>query len=273
MKNWLKYLLIALIPLTGRAQEITLTADYPPVIASGEQFPISYTVNASGGEFKAPQFNNFIKLMGPQTSYSSNTQLINGKFSQQTSYTYTYYFQADKQGKYVVAPASIRIKNKDYYSDSVRIEVVSAVNTGTTNRNSDQNMKVAADQQLSGTDLYIRLLVSRTEIYQGEYIVATLKLYSKVDLSGLNEIKLPDFNGFLRENLEVPPLTSLQRENVNGVLYGTGVIQQFLLSPQVSGELTIAPVEISALIQQKVGNSDPYFGDFFSSYQNVPKAI
>jgi hypothetical protein len=134
-------------------------------------------------------------------------------------------------------------------------------------------MQVAADQQLAGTDLYIRLLVNRTEIYQGEYIVATLKLYSKVDLSGLNEIKFPDFNGFLRENLEVPPLASLQRENVNGVLYGTGVIQQFLLSPQISGELTIGPVEITALIQQKVGNSDPFFGDFLSSYQNVPKAI
>jgi hypothetical protein len=273
MKNWLKYLLLAFVPLTGAAQEISLTADYPSVVNAGEQFPISYTVNASGGEFTAPQFSNFIKLMGPQTSYSSSTQLINGKFSQQTSYTYTYYLQADKQGKYVIPPAAIRIKNKDYYSDSVRIEVVSAANTGATNRNSDQNMKVAPDQQLAGSDLFIRLLVNRTEIYQGEYLVATLKLYSKVDLSGLNEIKFPDFNGFLRENLEVPPLTSLKRENVNGVTYGTGVIQQFLLSPQVSGDLTIGPVEISALIQQKVGNSDPFFGDFFSSYQNVPKAI
>jgi len=273
MKNWLKYLLLAFLPLTGMAQEISLTADYPPVVRAGEQFAISYTVNASGGEFSAPQFSNFSKLMGPQTSYSSSTQLINGKFSQQTSYTYTYYFQADRQGKYVIAPASIRIKNKDYYSDSVRIEIVNSANTGTTNHNSDQNMKVAADQQLSGSDLYIRLLVNRTDIYQGEYLVATLKIYSKVDLSGLNEIKFPDFNGFLRENLEVPPLTTLQRENVNGVVYGTGVLQQFLLSPQVSGELTIDPVEITALIQQKVGNSDPFFGDFFSSYQNVPKAI
>jgi len=63
------------------------------------------------------------------------------------------------------------------------------------------------------------------------------------------------------------------RENVNGTIYGTGVIQQFLLYPQVTGEINIDPVQISVLIQQKTrGEADPFFGDFFSSYQTVPKA-
>jgi BatD DUF11 like domain len=273
MKNWLKYILLAFFPLTAPAQEITLTADYPPVVTAGEQFPVSFTVNASGGEFTAPLFNNFYKIMGPQTSYSSSTQMINGKYSSQTSYTYSYYLQADKQGKFVIGPASVKIKNRDYYSDSIRIEVVAAAGTGAGSRSTQQNAQVNTDIQPAGSDLFIRLLLNRTEVYQGEYIVATIKLYSRVDLSGLNEIKFPDFNGFMKENLETPPLTSLQRENVNGAMYGTGVIQQFLLFPQVSGDLTIGPVEISALIQQKVGSSDPFFGDFFSSYQTLPKAI
>ncbi|MGD0581635.1 MAG: BatD family protein [Bacteroidales bacterium] len=273
MKNWLKYILLSFIPLTAPAQEITLTAEYPAVVTAGEQFPINFTVNAAGGEFTVPQFNNFNRIMGPQTSYSSNTQIINGRISQQTSYTYSYYLQADKKGKYVIGPASVRIKNKEYYSDSIRIEVVGEANTGNVSRPNEQVTKGNTGQQPSGSDLFIQLLPSRSEVYQGEYVVATLKLYSRVDLSGLNEIKFPDFNGFLRENLETPPLTSLQRENLNGVMYGTGVIQQFLLFPQVPGNLTIGPVEISALIQQKVGNSDPFFGDFFSSFQNVPRAI
>jgi hypothetical protein len=272
MKNWLKYLITALLPLTVSAQDIKLNADYPSVVTEGEQFAISWTVNASGGEFTPPQFNNFYKVMGPQTSYSSSTQVINGKFSTQASYTYTYYMQAVSKGTFVIPPAVIRIKSRDYYSDSLRIEVVGSSNSGAV-KNNNQNTQVAADQQLAGTDLFIRLILNRTEVYQGEYLVATLKIYSRVDLSGLNEIKFPDFNGFMRENLDTPPLTSLQRENVNGVIYGTGVIQQFLLFPQISGDITIGPVEISALVQQKVGNADPFFGDFFSNFQTVPKAI
>lgn len=273
MKKWLKYLFLALIPLTGSAQDITLTADYPPVVTAGEQFAISFTVNSSGGEFIAPQFNGFYKLMGPQTFNSSSTQLINGKFSRQESSSYTYYVQAVNEGKFVITSAAIKIKNKSYYSDSLHIEVVKEANTRTVTHNNEQKDQTATDQQASGSDLFIRLTVNRQEAYQGEYIIATLKLYSRVDLSGLNEIKFPDFNGFLRENLETPPLTSLQRENLNGVMYGTGVVQQFLLFPQVPGEITIGPVEITALLQQKTGNSDPFFGDFFSSYQTIPKTI
>ena len=51
------------------------------------------------------------------------------------------------------------------------------------------------------------------------------------------------------------------------------MVQQFLLYPQVTGEITIDPVQITVLVQQKSGQSDPFFGDFFSSYQTVPKAV
>ena len=49
---------------------------------------------------------------------------------------------------------------------------------------------------------------------------------------------------FLNLIIETPPLTSLKQENVNGTIYGTGVVQQFLLYPQVTGEITIDPVQI-----------------------------
>ena len=273
MIKWLKYLLV-IIPLAGSAQEIQLTVDYPHVVSQGEQFAVNFTVNTSGGEFAPPSFEPFTNIMGPQTSYSSSTQVINGKFSSQVSNTYTYYMQSDKKGTFRLPPASITVKGHTYLSDSIRIEVVAGQATGNVSvSNQGQQERISPGQVPSGSDLFVRLLVSRKDIYQGEFLVATLKIYSRVDLSGLNEIKFPEFNGFLRENIEIPPLTSLQRENVNGTVYGTGVIQQFLLSPQVSGDLTIGPVEISALVQQKVGSSDPFFGDFFSSYQTVPKTI
>jgi hypothetical protein len=119
----------------------------------------------------------------------------------------------------------------------------------------------------------VNLILSRKEIYIGEPIVATVKLYTRVNIAGLNEIKYPAFNGFLKSDLTTPPLTSLNQENINGTIYGTGVVQQFLLYPQVTGEINIDPVQLTILIQQKSGQSDPFFGDFFSTYQTIPRMI
>jgi hypothetical protein len=214
----------------------------------------------------------FISLMGPQTSYSSSTQIINGKVSNQTSYSYVYYLQGVKEGKFVIAPATFTLKNKIYSSDSLRIEVLGS-NSQRQNVNPGNNDS-ANDQEVesSGKDLFIRLSVNRREITMGEPVVATVKIYSRVNIAGINEIKYPSFNSFLRSDIATPPLTSLRQENINGTIYGSGVIQQFLLYPQVTGEIKIDPVQISVLVQQKTrGESDPFFGDFFSSYQTIPK--
>lgn len=273
MKKVLIYILLIFLSAAASGQDIEVTADYPSVVTAGQQFSLSYTVNAGGGEFSVPPFTGFNKIMGPQTSYSQNTQIINGKISRQTSYSYIYYLQAIKTGRFVIPPAVFTLKNKEYKSDSVHIEVVSdasqAQNSGGRSQSGSENAGVNS----SSGDLFVNLSVNRKEVYAGEPVLATVKIFTKVDLQGINEIKYPTFNNFLRTDIDTPPLTSLQQENVNGTIYGTGVLQKFLLYPQTPGEITIDPVQLTVLVQQKTGSSDPFFGDFFSSYQTIPRTI
>jgi hypothetical protein len=272
MRRLLVYFTLLLLPVVLQAQDAELKAQYPPVVTEGEQFAISWNVNSGGGEFTAPAFTGFYKLAGPQTSYSSSTQIINGKISQQTSYTYVYYLQAMSEGRFTIAPATIRIKNKEYRSDSIYIEVVKDLAARQSQQGNNQVSKDATGDKMPVSDLFIRLIVSKNEVYQGEHILATLKIYSRLSVAGLSEVKFPDFNGFLKEDLQTRQQNS-QQENVNGVAYETGVIQQFLLYPQTTGEITINPVEITALIQQRANNQDPFFGGFFESFTNVPRGI
>ncbi len=266
-------LMAAAAPLLAMGQDISVTADYPEVVKSGQQFNITWTINSDEGQFSAPSFEGFYKLAGPQTSYSSSTQIINGKISRSTSYSYSYYLQAIKEGRFVIPPATLTLKNKTYKSDSLRIEVIGSGASQQANLPSGNSGRTENEQvEESGNDLFITLSFDRKEVYLGEHILATVKIYTKVDISGINEIKYPAFDGFLKTDLNTPPLTSLRRENVNGTIYGTGVVQQFLLYPQVTGEIAIDPVQISVMVQQKSGRSDPFFGDFFSTYTTVPKA-
>lgn len=270
MKKILIYHLLLFLAATLYSQDIKVEAEYPSVVEAGQQFSVSWTVNTRGGQFSAPSFEGFYKLMGPQTSYSSSTQIINGKVSQKTTYSHLYYLQALEEGTFVIPPASFTFRNKTYYSDSLRIEVVGTV----ANR---QNVQAAGEEdtriETANKDLFLDLSVNRREVYIGEHITATIKIYTRVDLSGINEIKYPPFTGFLKTDIETPALTSLKQENIKGTIYGTGVIQQFLLFPQVTGEITIDPVQISVLVRQKSGQTDPFFGDFFSTYQTIPRAV
>lgn len=261
------------LSVPGSGQEISLYADYPEAVRVGQQFTVSWTANTDAGEFAPPSFEGFYKLMGPQTSFSSSTQIINGKITREIKYTYIYYLQAVSEGHFVIPPASIAIKGNTYSSDSLHIEVVASA-TSHSNIPEQKNQKsVISGQDYSGDDIFLVLSLDKNEVYQGEHIAATIKLYTRVDISGINEIKFPTFEGFIKADLETPPLTSLKQENVNGTIYGTGVIQQFLLYPQLTGEISIEPVQITALIQQRTGRSDPFFGDFFSTYTNVPRVV
>ena len=273
MKKALLYQVVFLLSFSVAGQDVALKVEYPSVVTAGQQFNLMWTVNSGGGEFTAPSFNGFYKLMGPQSSYSSSTQIINGKMSHQTSYTYVYFLQAVNEGKYVIPPATFTLKNKTYASDSLYIEVVG-------NTSQKQNVPAGSNAkgnepgaESSGSDIFVNLSLNRKEVYLGEHIVATVKIYTRVNISGINEIKFPPFNGFLKSDLVTPPLTSLQQETVNGTVYGTGVVQQFLLYPQITGEISIDPVQISVLIQQKSGQTDPFLGDFFTSYQTIPRAV
>jgi len=273
MKRFILLYIIPLLSLSGTGQDIFIKADYPAVVTAGQQFSVMWTVNSGGGEFTAPSFKGFNRLMGPQTSYSSSTQIINGKMTTETSYSYVYYLQTVNEGKFVIPPASFKLKNKTYSSDSMYIEVV-----GQSSRKQDASAEgnsatENSEVESSGEETFVNLSLNRKEIYIGEHVVATIKIFTRVNLSGINEIKYPTFNGFLKSDIATPPLTSLRQENVNGTIYGTGLIQQVLLYPQVTGEISIDPVQITVLVQQKSRQADPFFGDFFSSYQTIPKAV
>jgi len=269
VRKILIYHLLLFLTATLYAQDIIVEAEYPSVVEAGQQFSVSWTVNTRGGQFSAPSFEGFYKLMGPQTSYSSSTQIISGKMSQKTTYSHLYYLQALEEGTFVIPPASFTLRNKTYYSDSLRIEVIGTA----ANRQSVQAGEEETPVETANNDLFLDLSVSRREVYIGEHITAIIKIFTRVDLSGINEIKYPPFTGFLKTDIETPALTSLKQENIKGTIYGTGVIQQFLLFPQVTGEITIDPVQISVLVRQKSAQTDPFFGDFFSSYQTIPRAV
>jgi len=280
MQNKMKYLLaniLFILTVTpGISDDIKFTASAPGVVSVGEQFRLTYTLNAKGNNFNPPGFDNFYVIAGPSTSYNQSTQIINGEVTRNVSYTYTYILQATREGKFTIPPATIEVKKKQYSSNSVPVEVVKGKAPAKTQAPSG---KKQSDQELANIpndDLFVRVLVNRGNVYKGDYLVATVKIYSRVNLSGFENINLPDFNGFYMQEIEIPQLRTLERENINGKIYGTGVLKKYVLFPQHSGSIVIEPVKLECLVQQRVESTPrSFFDDFFSfnSVRNTKKII
>ena len=253
------------------AQDVRFTASAPGVVEQSEQFRLVFSINKKTDQFTPPGLPDFNVLMGPSTSYNQSSSVINGKLSQTISYTYTYILQAKSAGKFTISAARVIIDGKSYESQPLKIEVLS----GSSGESSGLEETTTTPQGIGNEDLFVRLIVDKREIFQGDRITATIKIYSRVNLSGFEDVRYPDFAGFLREDIETPPLQSLERESMKGQIYGTGVLSRFVLFPQKSGELVIDPVEITALVQQRVSSqsSRSFFDDFFDSYQTLRKDI
>lgn len=198
--------------------------------------------------------------------------------SQSTTNTYTFILMADHEGKFTIPSATIKSGSKTYQSNPITIEVVagsrpaaSSSNQGGQQQSGSSTPATTTNPDLSSDDLFVAITVDKKKLYQGQYLVATIKLYTRnKDVSGLEDVKFPPFTGFWSNDLEAPQQISTQRENVNGQIYTTGLLKKVLLMPQRSGELIIDPMEITILSRTRVRSNNP-FDDFFGgSYRTTP---
>lgn len=274
MKN--KILLIALMLFSafaaGAAEPVRFTASAPSTVIVDKPFQLVYTVNATGKDLKVPEFTNFEVLAGPFESRSSSYQVINGKTSSSLSISYTFTLQGLKTGTYSVPPASIMVDGQKHSSNGLSIKVLP--DDGSDAAGSSAAQSGASTAKITNDKIFIRTNVSKSSVYEQEPVVVTYKLYTLADVAGMNNMKMPDFNGFLKQELDQSQNKQLSYENFNGKNYGTIVLYQVLLYPQRTGDITIDKASFEAVIRvQNKTQVRSIFDEFFDSYTNVNKAL
>ncbi len=266
--------LFMLVVLSSFAQDkaIRITASAPKVVEAGEYFRLSYTVNGKGSKFNGPRLDNFT-FSGPMLSTSMNTQIVNGKVSQTSSYIYNYTVQANKIGKFTIPTANVTVDGKKYTSNTLKIEVVKAsAKQQQQSRSSSIKKNQPATAEIKDTDLFVKIVLDRNNIYKGEQILATIKVYTRVSLARFGDIKIPSYNGFWSQEIKVPDQINLVRENLNGTIYNVGIIKKSILVPQQTGDITIEPFELECFVSQR-SQSRSVFDDFFGSAQTIRKRL
>lgn len=267
------------------AQEAKMTLRAPNEVSVGQQFAVTYEINARPTDFKTPTFNNFNFLGGPSQSSSSSTQYIHGKMTRTMSVSYTYYLSASAEGTFTIPKATCKVDGVVIESNTAQVKVVTGSGsqqnqTRVQNRYGQRSQQQDEPVQIDDNTLYVKISANKTNVYQGEEIIVTYRIYTQVNISQYQIDKLPITKGFWTEDLwDNNTQVQQYEETINGKRYLVGEIRRAALFPQESGLLTIEPLQLEVLAQlpsqrRRTGSIFDLFDDaFFNTHQSVKKTL
>ena len=124
----------------------------------------------------------------------------------------------------------------------------------------------AGGRRSAGADAVNRNNVFKKDSRSGP----TFKIYTRVQLGGLDNVKYPAFNGFWVQDLDVQGY-GWQRETLNGKVYDAKIIREVLLYPQQAGQLHIEQFSPECRRADRYADSprgQSLFDDFFRRRAN-----
>ncbi|MGL4363666.1 MAG: BatD family protein [Bacteroidales bacterium] len=268
IKKTLLTIILIMSALTTYSQTMTLEVQAPRVVNVGETFRMSFITNSKVDNFIPPSIEGFRVIAGPAQSTSNSVSIVNGKVTQSTSISFSYTISAEQEGKFTIGSAKVKHGGQEARTQPFAIECVKESNP--PQGGSSAQKTANAD----GRGIFVNVVLSKREVYLGESLVASTKLYVRgTAVAGIESVKLPVFNGFWTQEMNVPQQIRFERENVKGIVYDAGLLNQQLLFPQQVGELTISGVEVDIIEQTRTRSRD-IFDDFFGGgVQNIRKKV
>lgn len=286
-KYLLTLLVICFAAFTAVAQFRFTTAVNANTIGLDEmvhiQFMLENPTNLS--QFTPPEFKGFNVVQGPQQMQGSS--YVNGRSTEY--FAFSYVLQPKQTGSFTIPGATARVDGQLVKSNPVNIEVVKG--------GSGAQLPPAQSQQQQpyqrrafpdngygnqpgilrkGEDvkeklrknLFVRVDVDKTTVYEGEQLTATYKLYTRLPTNS-SVTKVPAFKGFSARDIELPNPPQPAEEVVNGERYKVFTIRKTLLFPLQSGQLELDPAEVDnqvhlvTLESAKKKRADDPFRDAF----------
>jgi hypothetical protein len=250
------------------AQDVKFTASVSKnEVGAGEQFQIDFSVNGNADGFSPPNFSGFQVLSGPNESTSMTS--INGNTTVSTSLSYI--LMAVKEGDFTIGPATATVNGHRLSTNAIKIKVVKGrpVPQNSQAQSVPNNSITEGNPSDLSKSLFIKAIVDKTNVYQGEQITLNYRLYTNVGIEQSQVDNLPVLNGFWNEDIKnLQQQVQWRVETYKGVSYHVADIKQTILFPQHAGNLTIDPIGMTFIVRVQAPSKD-IMDQFFGSFKEV----
>lgn len=247
-------------------------------VEAGTRFQVEYKIDSKCDDFDCDIASSGLRLIsGPFSStYMQRSFDSSGKLTTTHQITYQYVLMAEKEGTYVLPAAQAQVGGKTYQSNALTITALPE-DPNRKQQSSQSNRRQSQSGSSSSTigkdDILLGIELNKTSVYEGEALVATLKLYFRnQNVNSVNDVKFPDLEGFTAQDIDLGQDVQVSTEQYRGGTYRVYPIHQWLLFPQRSGEIKIKPGSLTAIAQVYTGRRS-FWDDPFNVYQNVPVSV
>ncbi|MCF0207218.1 MAG: protein BatD [Bacteroidales bacterium] len=282
MKRLISILLTILFAVAALADGVSFTGKAPAKVGVNQRIRVQYTLSEKPSSIELGKTPGFSLVGGPAQSSSTSTSIVNGNVTTSSSYTYTYTLEATEVGSFSFEPAVAVVKGTKYTSNAISITVQEEPVKNQQQQQQQsfydpfedffgtrQQQAQPAKAEISPDDVLLKMSAAKTNLTKGEGTILTIKLCSAVDLYSIDEFNTPKFNDFYVEEIEIPEL-EWQTEVINNVRYNTAVIKKYLITPRVSGSLTLESADATCSARVVTGRN--FFGYTYGQAQAKAKS-
>lgn len=271
VKIYIFYSLFVFLSPTAHSQTFRGFSDLNTV-SVGQAFDVTYEfIGGKADRIVQPNFGGF-DVIGQQV-YNGGGEtriIINGKVvdnGKNNTQKWIYTLVATRTGDFTIGSAKAVSNGKTYNCASIKIKVVPGNGRQAnqpTQSSTQQNNQMQNQQRTNQGNVFVRAIVDKNSVYEGEPVIVTYRIYTDVDVQQYGLNKIPSFEGFWNEDIIDPQAKVKQGTEVfNGKKYMVADFRKVALYPQRSSLLTIEPIEVEAIIAYRVQNSNTFMDDFF----------
>jgi len=224
------------------------------LVTLGESFQVQYILDdiEKDNEFTPPDFKGFRIASGPNTYNGS----LNDKEGSPHFKNIVFTLVSLKPGRFIIPGATAKVNGRRVKSDDIIIDVI-------TKREALERMaRKTKKEDLSeyflrpGEDpvekmrknLFMKVLVDRRTCYVGQPVVATFKLYSRLE-SKSDIVKNPGFYGFTVQDIVNLNDNIARTEIVSGKAFDVHTIRIVQLYPLREGMFIIDAMEVANKVE------------------------
>ena len=226
---------------------------------------ITFKVSVSGDnvevrpKFEAPDFEIMNQFQNSQFS----SVYVNGRFENKSDNSVTYVLRPLKVGALKIR----NISNGNEKAPDLTVQVIQE------NLYKKQAGGEAPKLQGDAKNFFVKAESTKSRVYKGEQIVVSYYLYRRTRANARDVMQFPTFQGFIREDLEMPVLSGrldFEAVNLGGVPFERALLARYALYPIKEGKLQIDGFNVRVdYIPKNTANDDMMEDPFFQFFTQV----
>jgi len=209
--------------------------------------------------FEAPDF----EVMNQFESSQFSSVYVNGRFENKSEKSITYILRPLKVG-------SLKIRNISNQGDHAPDLTVQVGRENAYQKSAGEN---APSLQGDQRNFFVRAELNKTKAFKGEQVIVSFYLYRRTKANIRDVLQYPTFEGFIREDLEMPILSGhpeAEAVNLGGIPFERALLAKYAIYPIREGKLKIDGFSIRAdYIPRNSANEDLMEDPFFQFFSQV----